>query len=210
MPSLSTGLHSLWSSQGAAASQGNAFSEQGAEHSLFSGTPNLLGFPQSQLRQQSRFQFAQELAPGMAFGAGGHPEQVVNGPLTASHSMYQQQAQSQQQQQPLQQQQAQQQHQASFRQDAPYSHEATHPFASQQAASGYHGFPGQSSNGETSNDIYTACCLCIHVGFSVIGWWFNHSLIVPTCQKEYARGPLKRLQCCSLGSCALHPVYHQR
>lgn len=150
MPSLSTGLHSLWSSQGATLGQGNAFSEQGAEHSLFSGTPNLLGFPQSQLRQQSRFQFAQELAPGMAFRAGGHPEQVVNGPLTSSHSMHQQQAQ--------------QQHQASFRQDAPYSHEATHAFASQQAASGYHGFPGQSSNGKTSNDIYKACCQCIHVG----------------------------------------------
>ena len=60
MPSLSTGLHSLWSSQGTAPSQGNAFSEQAAEHSLFSGSPHLLGFPQSQLRQQSRFQFAQE------------------------------------------------------------------------------------------------------------------------------------------------------
>ena len=143
MPSLSSGLDSLRSNSGAAGN-GNGSTEQAAEHSLFSGSSHVLGFPQSQFRQQSRFQFAQELPSGNAVGAGAHPQQVPATPFASSLGVFQQG----QQQDPLQQQ---QQRLSLFRHDAAHSQEAIHPFARQQAAFGYHGFSGQSSNGEAEH-----------------------------------------------------------
>lgn len=144
MPSLSSGLDRLWSNSGASGNS-HGSNEQAAEHSLFSGSSHVLGFPQSQFRQQSRFQFAQELPSGNAVGAGTHPQQVPATPFANSLSVFQQG----QQQAPLQQQQ--QQQLSLFRHDAARSHEAIHPFARPQAAFGYHGFPGQSSNGEAKH-----------------------------------------------------------
>ena len=150
MPSLSSGLDSLWSNPGATGNS-HGSNEQAAEHILFSGSSHVLGFPQSQFRQQSRFHFAQELPSGNAVGAGTHPQHVPATPFADSLGVFQQG----QQQDPLQQQQQQQQHLSLFRHDAAHSHEAIHSFARQQAAFGYHGFPGQSSNGEAEHCAVT-------------------------------------------------------
>lgn len=142
MPSLSSGLHSLWNSQG------NSTNEGSAQHSLFSGSPHAPAFPQNQFRQQSRFQFAQELAPG-----GPQNQQTSMAPMADSHSIYQQ---GQQQRSP--------QQQPAFRQDPFRSYEAIHAMPSQQAASSYHTFPRQSSNGKS---MHRLCRHSVHYHFTI-------------------------------------------
>ena len=62
--------------------------QPGAEHSLFSGTPNSSsGFPPSHFRQRSRFQFAQEHAAALAAdpASSSHPSLMVS-PALQQHS----------------------------------------------------------------------------------------------------------------------------